>query len=303
MRKIASMTFLLAAAAIGCSSSTTSGFLTAGDGGAGSGADGGAGDDGGFDFGDPDAGDAAAGDECKKMDIVFVVDNSGSMGQEQSNLATNFPKFVQAIEAFRTKSGAPLDYRVAVTTTDISVDRGAFRKTGSGCSAGPARPWLEKGDPSLATAFSCRATVGTSGSSAEQPLTALKMAFTDRMTDGANKSAGVSFIRDDALLAFVIITDEDESNGTDVATFLPVFDAVKQKERGRWASALIAGPSGGCTSPQFGSALDATRLRSFITQVGTNGVFSSICAGDLTPGLNQALGKFQEACQNFPPIR
>ena len=44
-------------------------------------------------------------DECKKMDIVFVVDNSGSMMEEQANLAANFPKFVKVIDDYKTKVG------------------------------------------------------------------------------------------------------------------------------------------------------------------------------------------------------
>ena len=32
--------------------------------------------------------------ECTKMDLLFVVDDSGSMGEEQSNLAANFPAFI-----------------------------------------------------------------------------------------------------------------------------------------------------------------------------------------------------------------
>jgi len=45
------------------------------------------------------------------MDILFVIDNSGSMEQEQTNLIANFPNFISVLDA----SG--LDYRVAVTTT------------------------------------------------------------------------------------------------------------------------------------------------------------------------------------------
>src|SRR5450432_184849 len=53
----------------------------------------------GDDFGDDDgsgsgmgSGSGVAG-QCDKMDIVFVVDDSGSMSEEQSNLASNFPMF------------------------------------------------------------------------------------------------------------------------------------------------------------------------------------------------------------------
>ena len=45
--------------------------------------------DAGFDL------DATGGDEgCAKIDILFVVDDSGSMAQEQANLTTNFPQFI-----------------------------------------------------------------------------------------------------------------------------------------------------------------------------------------------------------------
>ena len=51
------------------------------------------------------------------MDIVFVVDDSGSMAEEQSNLATNFPMFANLLAQYTTQSGEKLDYRVAITTT------------------------------------------------------------------------------------------------------------------------------------------------------------------------------------------
>src|SRR5688572_10560873 len=61
-------------------------------------------------------------EQCKKMDIVFVVDNSGSMQEEQSNLAANFPMFAQLLEQSTvTANGAPLDFRVALTTTGRDV--------------------------------------------------------------------------------------------------------------------------------------------------------------------------------------
>ena len=47
-----------------------------------------------------------------KADILFVVDNSGSMYEDQVELATRFPKFLEAINN--------LDYNIAITTTDVS---------------------------------------------------------------------------------------------------------------------------------------------------------------------------------------
>ncbi len=47
-----------------------------------------------------------------KADILFVVDNSGSMSAEQTELANRFPQFLSSINN--------LDYQIAITTTDVS---------------------------------------------------------------------------------------------------------------------------------------------------------------------------------------
>jgi hypothetical protein len=50
----------------------------------------------------------------KDVDILFVVDNSGSMGEEQTNLSENFGEFLGVLEA----EGVEANYRVGLTTTD-----------------------------------------------------------------------------------------------------------------------------------------------------------------------------------------
>jgi hypothetical protein len=96
-----------------------------GDGGDG-GDDGGDGGDGGddgddthFDVGSGD-GDGDDPDDtpigCDKVDFLFVIDNSGSMEEEQDQLIASFPGFVSAIEA----SVAVDDFHVMVTDVDES---------------------------------------------------------------------------------------------------------------------------------------------------------------------------------------
>lgn len=48
------------------------------------------------------------------VDILIVNDNSGSMSVEQSKMAERFPTFLQSLGS--------LDYRIAMTTTDISTN-------------------------------------------------------------------------------------------------------------------------------------------------------------------------------------
>lgn len=274
------------------------------------------------------AGENPRADECQKMDLVFVIDDSGSMKEEQSNLASNFPRFVQVLNDFKTKSGSKIDYRIAVTTTarDVSYtiqtpvgsipqsekgDNGAFRQK---TSCGPSRRWLERGDANVSSAFSCLSQVGTGGASIEMPLYALKLAFDERVADGTN----AGFHRPDALLGVVILSDEDDCSREDnnftiandscdtmpnlrsVDDYAAMLDNVAGGP-GRWATAVIAGDRS-CKS-SFGDAIEAKRLKKFTQRAGKNGVFASICDGDLTPGLQKALDTFDAACRNFPGPR
>jgi hypothetical protein len=290
------------------------------------------GDDSGDDGGGPDAGNPPSA-RCQAMDIMFVVDDSGSMQEEQSNLATNFPQFATILDQYQVGAGQPLDYRVAVTTTGRTIttsitlpgfppivtteqgDNGAFR----GDCQNPRR-WIERSDGNLASTLSCRANVGTSGPGTEMPLYASMLALGDRVADGTN----AGFLRDDALLAVVMLTDEDDCSTTETNITLDpsnpdlcgasagyispqatidFFDNLKG-DRGRWATAVIAGPTN-CTSA-FGDAANAAKLQAFISQTNTgsvqNGIFSSICEGNLAPALQAALDTFQAACESFPPV-
>lgn len=265
-------------------------------------------------------------EECQKMDIIFVIDDSGSMAEEQNNLAANFPKFVSKIESFKTKSGAKLDYRLAVTTTarnltyNISVpfggtmpmsekgDDGAFRMKKE---CGTTKRWIERTDANASSAFTCLAKAGTGGASIEMPLEATKLALVDRVNDGTN----AGFLRPDALLAIVILTDEDDCSREDnnftiqndrcdtmpntqpVTHYKQVLDTAAKGE-GRWATAVIAGDKQ-CKS-SFGDAIEAKRLKDFVSLAGKNGTFSSICDGDLTVALEKALDTFDGACKTLP---
>ncbi|KIG19012.1 hypothetical protein DB30_05916 [Enhygromyxa salina] len=193
-------------------------------------------------------------DVNKKVDVLLVLDNSGSMGDEQANLAANFGPFIDRLE----QAGA--DYRIAITTTDIGgplcgntanggqlqlsscVDRpGTFvsavtneDKFDVACAAqcelgdadlqirptsiradgeAVARPWIESfnGVDNLPTgvepieAFACFAPQGISGCGWESPLEATARAL-DNMQNVDRPEFG--FLRDDALLAVLIVTDE-----------------------------------------------------------------------------------------------
>jgi len=261
-------------------------------------------------------GDAA---ECKKIDVLFVIDNSGSMGDEQTNLLANFPTFVSLLAA----TG---DYRVAVTTTGRdytwyqatpignipdSQDGGDNGKLLHPAACNMLHPWIDPSDPDPLAEFECVAHVGTSGPSEEMPLGAIADAFGPRMTDGTN----TGFHRPDALLAVVVLTDENDcsyqqpvtlgfteslcsSQMEPVATYKQLLDTYTG-DPSRWAVAVIAGMGPGQCTSTFGMADEATRLKDFVNLIGPNAVMSSICDGDLSIGLMHALDTFASACGNI----
>jgi hypothetical protein len=81
--------------------------------GAQCGADEGTAEDSGTDDGD-DGGDPAI-EINKDVDILFVIDNSGSMGEEQAILAANIGSFINVLEADDVEA----NYRIGITTTDM----------------------------------------------------------------------------------------------------------------------------------------------------------------------------------------
>ncbi|MCY1058586.1 hypothetical protein [Nannocystis sp. SCPEA4] len=61
------------------------------------------------------------GGACDQLDVLFVIDNSGTMGEEQSQLADSFPAFVSRLRNLTDANGklVGVDVHVMVTTTDV----------------------------------------------------------------------------------------------------------------------------------------------------------------------------------------
>lgn len=191
-------------------------------------------------------------------DILFVVDNSCSMQDEQENLARNFQDFISEIAG----TG---DYRIGIITTDVSSDgeeQEGLSFTGYGndapyytsmspdrtsCrSAGIALSCFRGSDPSKRIVsseqnplaqidtFSKNVKVGSCGSGTEAGLEAVSRAL-NRMNLGCNRG----FMRDDANLVVVIVSDEDDHSSRGVRTY--VEHLLRQKPAEQIRFALIAG--------------------------------------------------------------
>ena len=172
-----------------------------------------------------------------KTDILFVVDDSGSMAAEQANLATSFDSFIRALAGSAVKD----DFQIGVTTSSVDYPRCGDASCSSfsiitNYTAGPASgtPFaagalvgaaghqvLPATSATLIDDFKANVNVGTSGSPKEQGLRAALLAVTDRIADGTN----AGFLRPGARLAVIVVTDEDDCSdpATPPAVVYPVF--------------------------------------------------------------------------------
>lgn len=145
------------------------------------------------------------------LDILFVIDNSGSMYDDQEELATNFHLFLEQPQF----NDGSTDLHLGVTTTDC--DAGA-----NGRLVGD--PLVITSDtPNMATEFAGNARVGTSGSSTEKGLLAMELALSPPNVPGVNDV----FYRPEAALAVVIVSDEEEGSADTAQHYVDFLHALK----------------------------------------------------------------------------
>jgi hypothetical protein len=243
-------------------------------------------------------------ESCGMVDFLFVIDNSGSMSDEQLSLINNFPNFISGIEATLDTVDS---IHVGVATTDDYVHNVAgctsigslVVKTGGSDSSNMMCGPYEDGanfmteDDDLALAFSCAARVGTDGSADEHQMQAVINAVDG--THGGIAQCNEDFLRADALLDNVIITDEPAANspGSSQTWFQAVVDAKDGIPENVVVVSLINTPMGNCGFEAAWSIAD------FTTSFGINGFMADICLPDYAPVFDQAVAIIDVACDNF----
>jgi hypothetical protein len=191
-------------------------------------------------------------------DILFTVDNSCSMGQEQTAMAVNFAAFLQIIQAL------DIDYHLGVTDTDVSG--------GQGYLVGSV-PIITSSTPDPAGEFSANVNLGTSGSAIEQGFETAHMA----LDMAYNGTGNTGFLREDAGLRVIFVSDEQEQSssilGWGVGDYVSWFESLKPNPEHLILSDITGGMSG-CS----GAGGNASTASDYVTATAmTGGISASIC--------------------------
>ena len=240
-----------------------------------------------------------------KVDVLFVVDNSGSLMEEQASLAQNFAAFLSGAQQRQ------VDYHLGVTTTGIEPSPSGWSRCPGGADGGEAgRLFPVDGSsprvitprtPGAAQVFANNVSVGVCHWN-EKGLEAARRALGTPLVDSADDpgtplpgDGNLGFLRPDARLAVVFVSDEDDGSAGSVDSYETFLRAVKANDPTLLAVSAIVGPQGlSCptaTTPGV-RYIDLARR--------TGGLVESICTQDWARSLeNIAIGVFSPR-RRFP---
>lgn len=240
-----------------------------------------------------------------KIDVLWIVDNSGSMASSQQNLATNFPSF---INKFTEKA---FDFQIGVNASDaylaqsplwnnyynqnpkpvyyegqIQSMKGKFRDGVGNSHSGFFV--LTPSTPNLHQNFVINAMLGVNGRGDERMFQAMEQTLLSQHNAG--------FVRNDGFLAVILLTDEDDFSNpattsynsyvnqlTPVSYYVSLLDAVTGTSGAtrRYNVNTISVPDQACLNSIFNGA---QRIGVRVQQLAdaTGGKKGSICGNFAT---------------------
>jgi hypothetical protein len=239
----------------------------------------------------------------REVDVLFVVDNSGSMGEEQDNLSRNFSSFINVAQTWDA------DLHIGVVTTQIegTIRHPSAGNTDPGELVGSPRI-ITSSTPSIASAFERNANVGTSDpGTAESGMESAHLALSDPNitnleapcdadcvdpyqcvsgVDGSGSLCGGhnrTFLRDGASLEIIFVSDEEDQSRASVDFFADFFQSLKGAYNTELFNAsAIVGPASGCSSTD-GDAAPGDRYIELANETG--GAVRSICDREFSSAL------------------
>lgn len=227
-----------------------------------------------------------------KVDILWVVDTSSSMAKHQKQLSEQTAPFLDFIQDERRE----IDFQMASITMDMSYGGNGGQFIGS-------PQYLTNTTANLAENFSSRILIGEGGSSVERGLESMKAFF-----EGQGSPAWSDFLREDALLIVIFVTNEDDQSRGQVQEYAEFLDQLKPTRiagQNSWMAHVLGvlELEGECRT-NYNYADPSLRLIE-LSQI-SHGRQGSICSGDLRNVLGDIRSRLVSQLTDFaldrPPV-
>ncbi len=196
-----------------------------------------------------------------KVDILFVIDNSGSMQEEQAKIAQIFSGFIAQV--------SHMNWRIAITTTDTSSADVACNK-GNLCLMDGSSYFIDANTQNVNQVFMSKIQVGIRGSGTELGLTALNSFLTNKKADYQ------AFMRPDATFVSIMVTDSEETSSLTAEQFLVNASLQLPKGKKFISHSSIVLP-GDAKCKEINANENKFAYKYHDVTVATGGVLASIC--------------------------
>ncbi len=161
------------------------------------------------------------------VDVLWTIDNSCSMSDEQQELGDNFPKFMDYF------LGSGLDYHIGVTSTDLD-DPSHKGKLQDG---GTPYKYIDEETPNAISVFVAMASMGTTGSASEKGLGGTYLAL-----ETNRDSFNAGFYRDEASIHTIVLSDEMDLTPDSIVSeseFISWYKGLKEEADNRTFSSVV----------------------------------------------------------------
>lgn len=192
------------------------------------------------------------------VDILWVVDNSGTMRDERDKLGEKFDQFMSRLQL------SEADYHIGIVSTDTADPSHAGRLQGN--------PKVITPDvPDAKAVFIANVDLPETATRTERGLDAMRLALSNELLAGDNQG----FLREQAALFAIVVSDEDDHSIGPPRYYGRWLEHLKGKGEENLVSlsAIVGQQPDGCEGAEAGS-------RYIEVQDMTGGLFHSICEED-----------------------
>jgi len=205
-----------------------------------------------------------------EVDVLWVIDNSGSMSEEQQRVIADIESF------FTYFTTLNLDYHMGVVTTDIVTPTMIGRLQGS-----PS--YITPETPDALSVLSAALQVGTEDQGDESGLAGMRDALSEPMLSAEN----AGFYRPEAQLVIAVLSDEPEQSGYASSEYIDFLMGLKADPTWIKFSAIVGDYDAGCATTCDGADSTAQPGNAYVDVANAfPGVFGSICTCSLGPILD-----------------
>jgi len=214
-----------------------------------------------------------------QVDVLWVVDNSSSMEAEQQALARNFGEFYKYMEQLVDPDAEEEVFHIGVISTDVYDPDHQGKLLGN-------PNIITDATPNAAEVFAQNVDVGLLGKADEQGFYAAVLALTEPLKSTFN----AGFMRDDAYLFIIFVSDEDDCSFGEVGYYLKKIEQIKDiGNDGMIKAAAVVGdvPEVPDWCQTEGEKPIKPGVRYTSLAEGTGGLVMSICDDDFASHLDE----------------